>query len=77
MKLRFQQSFIMLVLTLIITNAILLFGQNVGINEDNTQPDASAMLDIKSSNKGLLIPRVQLDDVNNASPITNPASGFS
>ena len=36
---------------LIITNSTLLFGQNVGINEDNSQSDASAMLDIKSSDR--------------------------
>lgn len=31
--------------------------QNIGINSDGSTPDANAMLDIKSSNKGLLIPR--------------------
>lgn len=30
----------------------------VAINSDGTQPDASAMLDVKSTNKGLLIPRL-------------------
>jgi trimeric autotransporter adhesin len=33
------------------------FSQNVGINADGSTPDANAMLDIKASNKGLLIPR--------------------
>lgn len=32
--------------------------QNVGINNDNTQPAASAMLDVKSTEKGILIPRM-------------------
>ncbi len=35
----------------------LIFAQ-VGINSDNTLPDGSAMLDIKSTEKGLLIPRM-------------------
>ena len=30
----------------------------VGINTDNSDPDASAMLDVKSTNKGVLIPRM-------------------
>ncbi|MFK7937582.1 MAG: tail fiber protein [Saprospiraceae bacterium] len=41
----------------------------VGINSDNSDPDASAMLDIKSSNKGMLIPRMttsQRDMISNA-----------
>jgi hypothetical protein len=32
--------------------------QNVGINEDGSTPDASALLDLKSETKGLLIPRM-------------------
>ena len=35
-----------------------LYAQNVGINTDNSNPDASAMLDVKSINKGILIPRM-------------------
>jgi len=34
-----------------------LYAQNIGINSDGSTPDANAMLDIKASNKGLLIPR--------------------
>lgn len=30
----------------------------VGINTDNSDPDASAILDIKSTNKGMLVPRM-------------------
>ncbi|HEY5461697.1 MAG TPA: tail fiber domain-containing protein [Hanamia sp.] len=33
------------------------FSQNVGINEDGSAPNPNAMLDIKASDKGLLIPR--------------------
>ncbi len=32
--------------------------QNVGISGDNSEPDNSAMLDIKSTDRGLLIPRM-------------------
>jgi hypothetical protein len=34
------------------------FAQSVGINTDNSAPDNSAMLDVKSTSKGLLIPRL-------------------
>jgi endosialidase-like protein len=36
--------------------------QNVAINEDGSLPDASAILDIKSGNKGILIPRMSTAD---------------
>ncbi len=48
----------------------------IAINEDNSNPDASAILDLKSTNKGLLIPRVSLNDAATAEPITNPAEGL-
>jgi hypothetical protein len=34
------------------------FAQNIGINADGSRPNANAILDIKSGNKGLLIPRM-------------------
>ncbi len=50
------------------------FGQNVGIG--TTTPDASAALDITASDKGLLIPRVNLLSVTDAVTIPNPAKGL-
>ncbi|MCG8330897.1 MAG: hypothetical protein MI974_24610 [Chitinophagales bacterium] len=47
--------------------------QNVGINEDGSAPDASAMLDIKSETKGILIPRM-LEAQRTAIPA--PATGL-
>lgn len=32
--------------------------QNVGINDDNSTPDPNAMLDVKSTSKGVLFPRM-------------------
>jgi hypothetical protein len=43
----------------------------VGIN--TTTPDASSMLDISATDKGLLIPRVSIPNLNSAAPITAPA----
>lgn len=47
--------------------------QNVGINGTGAAPDVSAMLDIVSSNKGLLIPRISLSSTADAaiSPATS------
>jgi len=56
--------------------SVFTFGQNVGINTTGTNPDASAMLDIMSSTKGLLIPRVDIINVNTAAPITAPTTSL-
>ncbi|MCS6979776.1 MAG: hypothetical protein NZM15_06725, partial [Flavobacteriales bacterium] len=53
-----------------------LHAQGVGINTDGTSPDASAILDVKSTDRGLLLPRVSLTATNSASPITSPATGL-
>jgi hypothetical protein len=47
--------------------------QNVSINETGNPPDASAMLDVVSIGKGMLIPRVALLATNNTSPVSSPA----
>lgn len=52
------------------------FSQNVGINSDGSLPDNSAMLDVKSTDKGLLIPRVALTALNAAAPITSPSTSL-
>ena len=50
-----------------------IIAQNVGINSDGSTPNASAMLDVKSTNSGILIPRMtaaQKGDIN------SPATGL-
>ncbi|MGG9972477.1 hypothetical protein ACQ33O_11845 [Ferruginibacter sp. SUN002] len=49
------------------------FSQNIAINATGNQPDTSAMLDISSTTKGLLIPRMTTTE-QNAVPL--PASGL-
>ncbi len=49
---------------------------NVGINDDNSSPGSSAMLDVKSVSKGMLIPRIALDTTTSASPVTSPAESL-
>ena len=50
--------------------------QGVAINNDGTAPHASAMLDIKSSNKGILVPRVSLLHTSDAVTIPSAANGL-
>ena len=45
--------------------------QNVSISDVNTLPDASSVLDVSSTTKGLLVPRVALTSTTNQSPIPN------
>lgn len=45
----------------------------VGINKDNSPPDPSSMLDVKSTEKGLLPPRL---NTSQRDQITTPASGL-
>ncbi len=45
----------------------------VSINQDNSAPDPSAMLDVKSSDKGMLIPRMTSAE---RTAISNPANGL-
>ncbi|MBI4947258.1 MAG: tail fiber domain-containing protein [Bacteroidetes bacterium] len=52
------------------------FSQNVGINATGATPDVSAMLDVVSSNTGLLIPRVSLTSLTDAATILTPATSL-
>ncbi|MCC5923627.1 MAG: hypothetical protein JJT77_07560, partial [Crocinitomicaceae bacterium] len=49
---------------------LILFSQNLGVNEDGTLPDSDAILDIKSENKGLLVPRVTLTNTTSSAPLS-------
>ncbi|MCF8233736.1 MAG: tail fiber domain-containing protein [Bacteroidales bacterium] len=67
-----QLGFFLLAL-LIMSNSFEGNAQGVAINESGNSANASAMLDVSSTNKGLLIPR--MDSVQRAS-ISNPATGL-
>ena len=59
-------------LTILTLLQITTFAQ-VGINTDDSTPDASAMLDVKSTNKGMLVPRM---NTIQRSAIATPATGL-
>lgn len=50
--------------------------QGVGINKDGSESDPSAILDVKSEDKGLLIPRVALKGLNDLRTIPKPAKSL-
>lgn len=62
-----------LLLTTLLTSVTTIFSQNVAINNSGSAADASAMLDISSNNKGVLVPRMQTME---RIAIANPAEGL-
>lgn len=73
---KFKDSFFQistLILIGIVSTQSHLLAQGVGINDDGSQPDASAMLDVKSTTKGLLIPRMTTTE---RTTIILPATGL-
>lgn len=67
-----KKSFL-LILFFLMHSSVMLFSQNVGINNDASQPHNSAMLDVKSTEKGLLIPRMTMAERDD---IDEPATGL-
>lgn len=53
-----MKNLLQVLLVLFTFPALLLAQGGVGINDDNSNPDNSAMLDVKSTDKGLLTPRM-------------------
>lgn len=67
MKLKF------LPLAILLCASVISKAQNVGINTDASTPDNSAMLDVKSTDKGMLIPRMTAAQKD---LIASPATGL-
>lgn len=66
---------ILFALPAIFTSNVIL-AQNVAINTSGAVANTSAMLDISSTNSGLLIPRVALTATNAAGPVAGPATSL-
>lgn len=54
----------------------IVIGQNVGINTTGAVADPSAILDVSSTNTGILVPRVVLTATNVAAPVTAPTNSL-
>ncbi len=50
--------------------------QNVGINSTGAAPNTSAILDVDATNKGLLVPRVNLLNTTDITTIVSPATSL-
>jgi hypothetical protein len=66
-----MKNILLLVTLLFLT--VCSFAQSVGINADGSSPQSSAMLDVKSTTKGLLLPRMTAAQKN---AILSPAPGL-
>lgn len=66
-----KKHFLLSIITILFTSFS--YAQNVGINNDVSAPDPSAILDVKSPDKGLLVPRVSLSGTTDATTISLPA----
>ena len=64
-----KKIYISLIISLLGVNVI----AQMGINSDGSQPNASAQLDIKSTTKGFLMPRMTMPQMN---AIVNPVDGL-
>ncbi len=65
-----------ILIPVLLLNTLILQAQNIGVNATGIAPDASAMLDVSSADKGLLIPRIALTGTNVATPVTAPATSL-
>lgn len=61
------------ILILLTLCPLLLFAQ-VGVN--TTTPHSSSILDVTATDKGLLIPRIAIPNLNVAAPVTSPATSL-
>jgi len=68
-----MKKFSTIILAVILSAATFINAQSVGINADGSTPETSAMLDVKSTDKGFLAPRMTAEQ---RIAITTPAAGL-
>ncbi len=69
------KNYLKILLTAFIILPTIILAQGVAINDDDSEADPSAMLDVKSTDKGVLIPRMT-EAVRDAINGGNPATGL-
>lgn len=60
-----------LLITLVLCLGLFTYAQNTGISDVSHTPDASAVLDVYSTSKGMLIPRI-----SDSTAVSNPVDGL-
>lgn len=68
-----MKKFLSLIMLFFVLAATIMNAQSVGINADGSTPEASAMLDVKSTEKGFLPPRMTTAQRD---AISSPATGL-
>lgn len=71
-----KQRFAIISICFITTSAMAQTTEGVSIKSTLSPPHPSAMLDVESASKGILIPRVPLVNVNSATPVSTPTTGL-
>lgn len=67
---------LLVLLVLMVTIPTLISSGQVSISSDNSIAHPSAMLEVKSTDRGFLPPRVVLSGLNLSNPVTSPATGL-
>lgn len=65
-----------ILLPVVLSISICSYSQRVAINTDGSAPNTSAILDVKSTNKGFLPPRIALTGSTDVTTIASPATGL-
>jgi len=73
MKNQITIQLLLFIAILILQSRNPIFSQNIGIGSTSFTPDPSAMFEVKATDKGMLVPRVDIADLSTAAPVTNPA----
>jgi len=68
-----KKNILLLLFVLLILNKQILLAQNIAINSTGNSPNTSAMLDVQSTTKGMLIPRMSSTQ---RAAIASPATGL-
>ena len=69
-----KQKLLLLFLSLL--QGTILLGQGVKISSTPGNPDPSAVLDAEAADKGVLVPRVDLQNATDGQTVSNPATGL-
>jgi hypothetical protein len=71
-----KKLFLIISLTFLISQSSDLFSQGVALNTTGTEANPSAILDMTSTTKGLLIPRMSSSDRTSITPLTTDQNGL-
>ncbi|MDD2635314.1 MAG: tail fiber domain-containing protein [Bacteroidales bacterium] len=70
-----MKKYICIILILTSTQLVVI-AQNVGISNESITPHSSSILEVRSQDKGLLIPRLSLTNTNLSTPVSSPATSL-